>query len=141
MPALIQFASGAPGIKYQLDKRYISIGRGRAENDICLHCAFVSKHHAVIEIVESDGPAGGYEFYLQDLNSTNRTYVNDQPIERVRLKDGDAIRIGKNTLKFDASGALPLLDALELDFELPATSQTQSKTWNFSRRLRLISTE
>ena len=141
MPALIQFASGAPGIKYQLDKRYLSIGRGSAENDICLPCAFVSKHHAVIEIVESEEPGRGYDFYLQDLNSTNHTYVNDQPIARVKLKDGDVIRIGRNTLKFDASGALPLLDALELDFELPTTSESQSKTWNFSRRLRLISTE
>lgn len=138
MPALIQFASGAPGIKYQLDKRYLSIGRGSAENDICLPCAFVSKHHAVIEVAESDS---GYDFFLQDLNSTNHTYVNDQRITRVLLKDGDVIRIGKNTLKFDASGKLPMLDALELDFELPSASQSQSKTWNFSRRLRLISAE
>jgi pSer/pThr/pTyr-binding forkhead associated (FHA) protein len=141
MPALIQFASGAPGIKYQLDKRYLSIGRGSAENDICLPCAFVSKHHAVIEVAESDSSEGGYDFFLQDLNSTNHTYVNDQPIRRVQLKDGDVIRIGKNTLKFDASGKLPMLDALELDFELPASGEYPSKTWNFSRRLRMMSIE
>ena len=137
MPALIQFASGAPGIKYQLETRYVSIGRGRTGNDICLPCAFVSKHHAVIEVAERD--EGGYDFFLQDLNSTNKTYVNDQPITRARLEHGDIIRIGKNTFKFDASGTLPLLDAVELDFELPTESQTQSKTWNFSRRLHLIS--
>ena len=110
MPALIQFASGAPGIKYQLDKRYLSLGRGSKENDICLPCAFVSKHHAVVEIVESD--AGSYEYYLQDLNSTNHTYVNDQMITRVQLQHGDVIRIGKNTLKFDARGEIPVLDAV-----------------------------
>jgi pSer/pThr/pTyr-binding forkhead associated (FHA) protein len=141
MAALIQFASGAPGIKYQLDKRYLCIGRGAAENDICLPCSFVSKHHAVIEIVESERSEGGVEYHLQDLNSTNHTYVNDQQVTRVRLKDGDVIRIGKNTLKFDARGKVPTLDAVSLDFELPTSSESQSKTWNFSRRLRLIETE
>lgn len=141
MPALIQFASGAPGIKYQLDKRFMTIGRGNAENDICLPCSFVSKHHAVIELVESEDAEGGYAFYLQDLNSTNHTYVNDQAITRIQLKDGDVIRIGKNTLKFDARGEVPALNAVELDFELPHKSQNQSRTWNFSRRLRLISSE
>ena len=141
MAALIQFASGAPGIKYQLDKRYLCIGRGAAENDICLPCSFVSKHHAVIEIVESERGKGEVDYYLQDLNSTNHTYVNNQQISRVCLQDGDVIRIGKNTLKFDARGQVPTLDAVKLDFELPVSSDNQSKTWNFSRRLRLIETE
>jgi len=138
MPALIQFASGAPGIKYHLDRRYLSIGRDTGENDISLPCAFVSKHHAVIEVVEE---AEGYAFYLQDLNSTNHTYVNDREINRVQLQDGDIIRIGKNTLKFDARGELPKLDPIVLDYETPDSGQYQAKTWNFSRRLRLISTD
>ncbi len=141
MPALIQFASGAPGIKYQLDKRFLSIGRGSTENDICLSCAFVSKHHAIIELVESESAEGGYEIYLQDLDSTNHTYVNDQPITRAQLNHGDVIRIGRNTLKFDAQGEIPELDAVELDFEVPKAGEGQSRTWNFSRRLRLIASD
>lgn len=141
MPALIQFASGAPGIKYQLDRRYLFIGRGSDENDVCLSCAFVSKHHAVIEFVKSDTAERGYEIYLQDLNSTNHTYVNDQQISRVPLVHGDIIRIGKNTLKFDARGEYPELDAIKLDYELPTTGDSQSRTWNFSRRLRLMASE
>lgn len=138
MPALIQFASGAPGIKYQIDQRYFSIGRDTAENDVCLPCAFVSKHHAYIEVVEEED---GYAFYLQDLDSTNHTYVNDRAVVRTRLQDGDIIRIGKNSLKFEASGVLPVLDAVELDFELPDPDESQTRTWNFSRRLRLIAAE
>lgn len=138
MPALIQFASGAPGIKYQIEQRYLSIGRDTAENDVCLPCAFVSKYHACIEAVEEEG---GYAFYLQDLDSTNHTYVNDHAIVRTRLQDGDIIRIGKNSFKFDASGTQPVLDAVELDFELPNPDDSQARTWNFSRRLRLIATE
>lgn len=138
MPALIQFANGAPGIKYQLDQRYLSIGRDTAENDICLTCAFVSKHHAVIEIVEE---AGGYAFYLQDLESTNHTYINDCAIIRARLQDGDMIRIGKNSFKFDASGPLPMLDEVEMDVELPRAGEMPSRSWSFSRRLSLIANE
>lgn len=141
MPALIQFASGAPGIKYQLDKRYLFIGRGSADNDLVLPCSFVSKHHAVIELVESEAADCGAEIYLQDLGSTNHTYVNDQPISRVLLKDGDMIRIGKNTLKFDVRGEIPSLDAIKLDFELPQNDDSQARTWNFSRRLSLIAAE
>lgn len=141
MAALIHLASGTPGIKYQLDKRFLGIGRSTADNDISLPCSFVSKHHAVIEIVESEDQAGVFEYYLQDLSSTNHTYVNDRQISRVLLQDGDEIRIGRNTLKFDARGEFPSLDAVQLDFEVPNNTNTQSKTWNFSRRLRLIQTE
>lgn len=139
MAALIQFASGAPGIKYKLNKRFLQIGRGVKENDICLPCGFVSKHHALIEVVESTSEAGVFEYYLEDLNSTNHTYVNDEQVTRVQLDHGDMIRIGQTSLKFDAYGETPTLDAIEVDFELPPSSQ--SKTWNFSRRLRLIETE
>lgn len=141
MPALIQFASGAPGIKYQLDKRYLFIGRGSADNDLVLSCSFVSKHHAVIELVESESTDCGAEIYLQDLGSTNHTYVNDQQISRVLLQDGDVIRIGKNTLKFDARGEVPELDAIDLDIEPPQNDDSQARTWNFSRRLRLITAD
>ncbi|MBI1422473.1 MAG: FHA domain-containing protein [Gammaproteobacteria bacterium] len=139
MPALIQFASGAPGIKYPIEKRFVSIGRGSADNDICLPCRFVSKHHAVIEIVEDESGGEAYVFFLQDLDSKNHTYVNDQPITRVQLKDGDMIRIGRNSLKFDAKGKTPALDAIDLAFESSTPDDSQAKTWNFSRRLRLIS--
>lgn len=141
MPALIQFASGAPGIKYQLDKRYLFIGRGSTDNDVVLPCAFVSKRHAVIELVESGDAEIGAEIFLEDLGSTNHTYVNGQPIDRVRLQNGDVIRIGKNTLKFDASGELPELNAVKLDVESAAKVDCEARTWNFSRRLRLISSD
>lgn len=139
MAALIQFANGAPGIKYPLNKRFLSIGRGVKENDICLPCGFVSKQHAIIEIFEDTSGEGIFEYYLEDLNSTNHTYVNDKQVTRVQLRHGDVIQIGQTTLKFDARGEPPSLEAIEVDFELPPSSQ--SKTWNFSRRLRLIHTE
>lgn len=139
MAALIQFANGAPGIKYSLNARLLTIGRVTAGNDICLPCSFVSKHHASIELVESLEKPGEYDYYIEDLGSTNKTLVNDKPITRVKLQDGDLLRIGRSTLKFDASGAQPSLEALEVDLELPPMSQ--SRTWKLSRRLSLLGSE
>ena len=143
MAALIQFASGAPGIKYALDKRHTLIGRTAKANDISLPCSFVSKHHAIIMLVESIINPGTFDIYIEDLKSKNHTYVNDEPITRVKLEDGDIVRIGRNTLKYDSSGEVPELEAVEVDLELPNLDdvQSQSQTWNFSRRLSLISSE
>lgn len=141
MAALIQFASGAPGIKYSLLKRHITIGRGSSGNDICLPCSFVSKHHARIEVLESVLNPGSYDVYLEDLGSTNHTFVNDESVTRIRLEDGDVVRIGRNTLKFDASfEGEPKLEPVNVDLELPADSN-QSQTWNFSRRLSMMNSE
>lgn len=139
MAALIQFANGAPGIKYSLDRPNIVIGRGTSGTDICLPCAFASKHHASIEAIPSLECEGSFIFYIEDLGSTNFTYVNDKPVKRVRLEDGDLIRIGKVMLKFDSSGDTSVLEAVELDYELPP--QSQSKTWSFSRRLSSVGSE
>ena len=139
MAALIQFASGAPGIKYSLDKPSIIIGRGTNGTDICLPCAYASKHHATIEAMPSLEKAGGFVFYIEDMGSTNFTYVNDKPVRRVRLEDGDLIRIGRVTLKFDASGDTSILEAIELYNEPPP--QSQSKTFSFSRRLSSFGSE
>ncbi len=139
MAALIQFANGAPGIKYTLDSRFFTIGRGLADNDISLPCGFVSKHHARIELMESIEFPGKYDYYLEDLGSTNHTYVNDKPVERVKLQDGDVIQIGKTTLKFDSSGEQPCLESIKIDLELP--EMNQDRTWKLSRRLRVIGAE
>ena len=136
MAALIQFASGAPGIKYSLDKRHITIGRGSSGNDICLACSFVSKHHARLEVIESLAKPGCFDVYIEDLGSTNKTFVNEQSITRCKLEEGDVLRIGRNTMKFDNSDGFPNLDPISIDLELP--EQGQSQTWNFSRRLSVI---
>jgi diguanylate cyclase (GGDEF)-like protein len=39
-------------------------------------------------------------FWLRDLNSTNKTYLNDRPIVEARLKDGDSITVGGTVMQF-----------------------------------------
>jgi pSer/pThr/pTyr-binding forkhead associated (FHA) protein len=55
----------------------------------------LSRTHAVIQYADNEG------FYIFDLNSTNGTFVNNEPIyEPVLLKDGDRIRLGSMTFSF-----------------------------------------
>ncbi len=136
MAALIQFASGAPGIKYSLDKIQFSIGRSSADNDVCVPCAFVSKQHAIIEAV-ANSRGDGHDFYLIDLHSTNHTYVNEDPVTHVKLEDGDIIRIGKTTFKFDMTQHSSTLIPIEVDVS-SADTPSQANTCKLSRRLRIF---
>ena len=96
MALLIQFSESGAGIKLLLEKQRTTIGRDTS-NDIKLDDELASKAHAVIEIISSEDEI---TFLLQDLNSTNYTFVNDIPIELHKLKDGDLIRIGMSDFRF-----------------------------------------
>ncbi|MFP4566465.1 MAG: diguanylate cyclase [Spirochaetaceae bacterium] len=69
-----------------------TIGRGR-ECEIQLPDISVSRRHARI-IRETDG------YIIEDLNSTNGTLVNGEPVTRRALKSGDQIRVGRLHLEF-----------------------------------------
>lgn len=96
MALIIQFTENSAGIKLSIEKQRTTIGRDAA-NDVSLDDELVSKEHAVIEVIASDDKV---EFLIQDLNSTNHTFVNDSPIDIHKLKDGDHIRIGMNDFRF-----------------------------------------
>ena len=69
----------------------ITIGR-ETDNVIRIDNPAVSKHHARI-IKEQD------QFFIEDLNSTNGTYIKEKPVSRLALRDEDEITIGKHILK------------------------------------------
>lgn len=69
-----------------------TIGR-RPDNDLVIDHAAVSGRHAKIVKVQS-------VFFLEDLGSTNGTFVNDRRIERKQLLDTDVVTIGKHRLIF-----------------------------------------
>lgn len=71
----------------------ITVGRD-TDNSISLDDALTSRHHAVIQKVKDD-------FFVEDLNSTNGTFVNTRPIppgKYVRLHQSDIILIGRTEL-------------------------------------------
>ena len=76
-----------------LDKEEITIGRD-SSNDIYLKNPSVSREHA--KIIKK-----GRVFYVEDLDSTNGTYVNDSMVGwRSGLNDDDRISVGKYSLVF-----------------------------------------
>ncbi|MCW9023416.1 MAG: FHA domain-containing protein [Gammaproteobacteria bacterium] len=95
------------GIKFPIDQQRIRIGRG-ADNDICINDELVSKDHAVIEVVLRSKETAVVDYLLQDLDSTNHTFVNDSQIKLHKLSNGDVIRIGVNNFRFidEDSGSL-----------------------------------
>lgn len=74
------------GLTADLAGGMIMIGRG-ADCQLILEDDYVSTRHA--RVVST--PNG---IYVEDLGSTNGTYVNGQRVDRAVLKEGDKLRVG-----------------------------------------------
>jgi pSer/pThr/pTyr-binding forkhead associated (FHA) protein len=85
--------------KCPLNLSSMRIGRS-PDNEIVVEDDSVSGHHALITSQSLDGESGHTEYYIEDLGSTNHTYVNNNEISKHQLSDGDIIRIGRTRLKF-----------------------------------------
>lgn len=84
-------SSWPPGYRFPLD-HYTTIGRSD-DNSVVLDDSFVSGTHA--ELTFENGA-----WWLQDLNSTNGTLSNGQPVHsRVRIDDGDIVQFGRVQLR------------------------------------------
>ena len=93
MPGKLELSFNANRLnEFVLDKEIITIGRND-DNDIRIENLAVSGHHAKLLTVFDDS-------FLEDLDSTNGTYVNGQPINKHPLKNGDVIVIGKHELRY-----------------------------------------
>lgn len=87
-----------------------AIGR-KADNDLAIDDQSISSHHARIIKVQS-------VFFLEDLNSTNGTSVNEKRVVRHQLRDGDIISIGRHRLIFqDVSAAETTPAAASMDMD------------------------
>ncbi|MBL8404954.1 MAG: FHA domain-containing protein, partial [Dechloromonas sp.] len=73
-------------------KERLSIGR-KPHNDIQIDNLAISGDHAVVVTILADS-------FLEDLNSTNGTLVNGQPIKKHFLRNNDIIELGKYKLKY-----------------------------------------
>jgi diguanylate cyclase (GGDEF)-like protein len=80
------------GRRVPLGTAPFAIGRA-SNNDLFIDQESISRHHARITF---DGRA----YWLEDLKSTNGTFINDDAVVERRLHDGDQIRVGRSILKF-----------------------------------------
>jgi len=92
-PATLELLdSGELSPAFPLDKESVQIGR-IADNDIVLPDPNVSRVHARVE--KRDGA-----YQITDLESTNGTWVNEQRVSSVKLKENDVIRLGSTRFIF-----------------------------------------
>lgn len=92
MAKLILSMDGLVLKEIPLTKERTTIGR-KPHNDIQIDNLAISGEHAVIVSILNDA-------FLEDLNSTNGTYVNAQPVKKHVLKDNDVVELGKYRLKY-----------------------------------------
>lgn len=75
-----------------LDRERLSIGR-KPHNDVQIDNMAISGEHAAVVTILNDS-------FLEDLNSTNGTLVNGQPVKKCVLQHNDVIELGKYRLKY-----------------------------------------
>lgn len=94
MPKMIVSIDEVVIKEVQLTKDRTTLGR-RPYNDIVIDNLAVSGEHAVLQM-------NGSEVVLEDLNSTNGTYLNGKAVKKQQLQNGDSIEVGKYKIKFVA---------------------------------------
>jgi pSer/pThr/pTyr-binding forkhead associated (FHA) protein len=92
MARLVLSLDGQALAEYNMSRERYTIGR-LPDNDIRIDNPAVSGHHALIINILNDS-------FLEDLNSTNGTYVNGEIVKKHALQHGDVITVGHHALRF-----------------------------------------
>ena len=97
MARLILSLDGQVLAEYNMMKERYTVGR-LPDNDVRIDNPTVSGHHSLVINILNDS-------FLEDLNSTNGTYVNGKLIKKHALQNGDVITVGRHQLRFVDSAA------------------------------------
>lgn len=111
MPALALLIDGVVVKRFELASGELLIGR-QPDCDVQIDDNSVSSRHALLTVRPSRYLEGQREIVIEDLDSTNGTFVNDRQVERQTLAANDTIRIAWNTFR--------LVDEDAPDFERTA---------------------
>ena len=113
MGKLVVSLDGVVIKEVQITKDKTTLGR-RPYNDMVIDNLAVSGEHAVLQMV-------GNDVFIEDLNSTNGTYINGKAIKKQQLSNSDIIEIGKYKIKFLAAGAAESDRSMMVDRGGPVT--------------------
>jgi len=91
-PRLIVVSGMLLGQQMELGDVPVIVGRA-SECALAMPHPSVSRQHCRIW-------RDGDRYLIEDLGSTNRTYLNGKPVTRAELRDGDQISVGNNAIKF-----------------------------------------
>ncbi|MBL8337806.1 MAG: FHA domain-containing protein [Rhodoferax sp.] len=97
MPKMIVSIDGVVIKEVQLTKDRTTLGR-RPYNDVVIDNLAISGEHAVFQMT-------GNDVFIEDLNSTNGTYVNGKAAKKQLLANGDTVEVGKYKIKFVSEAA------------------------------------
>ena len=92
MGKLVVSLDGVVIKEVQITKDKTTLGR-RPYNDIVIDNLAVSGEHAVLQMV-------GTDVFIEDLNSTNGTYINGKAVKKQLLAHNDTVEIGKYKIKY-----------------------------------------
>lgn len=107
--------------EFQFSKGPIYIGR-HADSQIYLGHRAVSRQHAVIFSTQ-DG-----KWVVEDLDSTNKTYLNDEAIHKTEVKTGDVLRIVYFTIDVDLEDNIETKKRIDLEDTLTRTAYNLEAT-------------
>ena len=130
MAKLILSMDGLVLKEIALNKERLSIGR-KPHNDIQIDNLAISGEHAVVVTILNDS-------FLEDLNSTNGTLVNGQPIKKHILRNNDVIELGKYKLKYMGATLIRWL-LVAISKELPPCARALPnwlRKWNWRQAVR-----
>ncbi|MEL6869904.1 MAG: FHA domain-containing protein [Pseudomonadota bacterium] len=106
--------------EYNMTKERYTIGR-LPDNDVRIDNPSVSGHHCLIINILNDS-------FLEDLNSTNGTYVGGKLIKKHALQNGDSITIGHHQLRYvDSQGGDPEQEEFEATMVISQTRPDPDK--------------
>jgi hypothetical protein len=134
MPRLIVSIDGVVVKEVQLTKDRFTIGR-RPYNDIVIDNLAVSGEHALILL--ADGHA-----LLEDLGSTNGTYVNGKAIKKQTLAHADTIEIGKHKIRYlenDGHSITAPLSGDAVEMKHTSTGSTPARQTPANAKVRVLS--
>jgi two-component system cell cycle response regulator len=116
-PVLVILQGHSIGQTIKLEKERTIVGRG-SQADLVLRDEIASRQHA--EIIHLCLEANCVEYYVNDLDSTNGTFLNGAKVTTQQLlQDGDKIKIGNHLMKF------AMLDESEAEFQEKLHQMTQ----------------
>ena len=102
-PKLIITRPDLPTVTFELVQEYTHLGRAPG-NEISMPYPSVSSRHCIFIL-------SGPDVVVRDLNSSNGTMVNNEPVNEAVLLPGDTIRAGVLEIKFEAGMKRPKLRA------------------------------
>jgi pSer/pThr/pTyr-binding forkhead associated (FHA) protein len=120
MARLMLSLDGSVLAEYNMNKERYTIGR-LPDNDIRIDNPAVSGHHSLIINILNDS-------FLEDLNSTNGTYVNGKLIKKHAMQHGDVITVGHHQLRFvDSQDGEVEQDEFEKTMVITPSSQGEDR--------------